>query len=245
MAMVYDSAMPRHRTRSLIVAAALFLLSGAPALRAQAVLFDGSVDTNNCYPFGCYSFGGRYQQTYSAQRFGTGLLQISSISFFGDEILAGVLASTYTLRLSTTDRGLGTLSTTFDDNLGVDVATVFRGMLSGELIPGQAISIAFATPFVYDPTAGNLLLDVAASGTTESGFYALDAAFSDEMARVFTLNGGTKGYTDPYGFGLRTEFGTAFISATTVPEPASLTLLATGLAAMVGASVALRRRRRC
>lgn len=239
--------MPRHRVRWLIVPAALLLLSSAPVLRAQAVSFDGPVDTNNCYPFGCYSFGGRYQQAYNGVRFGTSPLQIGSISFFGDEILAGVLASTYTLRLSTTSRPLGALSTTFDDNLGVDAATVYRGMLSGVLVPGQAMNVAFSTPFVFDPAAGNLLLDVVASDATESGLYALDAAFSDEMARVFTLNGGTTGFTDPYGFGLRTQFGTvpvaSLTSATTVPEPASLTLVATGLTAMAGASLALRRRR--
>src|SRR5215469_17444113 len=81
------------------------------------------------------------------------------------------------------------------------------------------------TPFLYDPTKGTLLMDVQFTGW--SGVGSLDA-------EGFISPGGSVAQVNPSGtvglFGPIVQFG----YAAAVPEPASMTLFATGLAALGG-----------
>jgi hypothetical protein len=83
----------------------------------------------------------------------------------------------FTLRIyaSTTSRSVNGLSTTFAENLGTNNTLVFDGTVNvatGNL-PGPGNTrqfdyvFAFTTPFLYDPAAGNLVLDlqIEASGS--------------------------------------------------------------------------------
>jgi hypothetical protein len=89
------------------------------------------------------------------------------------------------------------------------------------------------TPFRYDPTAGNLLLDIRnLLGRDPSNNPVLDATLdaSNGVSRVFTGLGGTA--NDPTGdvesLGLVTEFTFA-----PVPEPSTWMLLVTGASALL------------
>ena len=84
------------------------------------------------------------------------------------------------IRLSTTQRGPDNLSLRFDDNLGSDVTQFYRGPLSGvDDVKGpgpgprefcQANFPAGVTPFLYDPSQGNLIIDqISWGGESPSG----------------------------------------------------------------------------
>ena len=100
------------------------------------------------------------------------------------------------------------------------------------------ISITFDTVFDYDPTLGNLLLDISVYESTSTT--AFDAAFGggDTTSRVFTTISGDASPTADMAdvTGLVTKFVTM-----DVPEPGGLTLLTIGLAGLGFA----RRRRAC
>jgi hypothetical protein len=74
------------------------------------------------------------------------------------------------VRLSTTQRGPDDLSERFDDNLGPDVMQFYRGLVilatdidGASPVPREFYHAEFpagVTPFLYDPTQGNLLFDV-------------------------------------------------------------------------------------
>ena len=78
-----------------------------------------------------------------------------------------------TLRIyaSTTSRSVAGLSTTFAENLGTNNTLVFDGTLTWTTanLPGPGntrqfdIVFPLTTPFLYDPAAGNLLLDIQLS----------------------------------------------------------------------------------
>ncbi len=73
----------------------------------------------------------------------------------------------FQMRLSTTNQGPGSLSRTFADNVGSDETLVYDGTLTlstnnaGPLEGPRDFDLAidFVTPFYYDPSQGNLLID--------------------------------------------------------------------------------------
>jgi hypothetical protein len=198
----------------------------APPAPAQTVLFDAGVESNNGHPFGRED--ARYQQVYAGNRFTTAVF-VTAITIFADERNAsGFFGADYRLRLATTKAAVGGLSTVWDANLGADVATVFSGFLSGPV--ATAYTFALSSPFWFDPTRGNLLLDVTASNQSGSTTYSWDAVVNaTDMSRM-TFQG-----RDASNIGLVTEFRT-----TVTPEPVSALLLASGL---LGVATARRRRR--
>ena len=129
---------------------------------------------NNSIPFGSSS-DFRYQQLYSSSQL-ENCTQILQINFRFDDF-SDANSITYPdvlVQLSTTSLLPGELSTTFANNIGPDVTTVYSGELSFEAPECDAgpcpfdNTIILQTPFSYDPSEGNLLLDVAKSSTIDS-----------------------------------------------------------------------------
>ncbi len=208
-------------------------------------LADMEANEGNSFPFNIAMSGfdsQRYQQVYDASEFGMDPLSISGLMFRPDT-LAGdpfdTMISNVEIRLSTTPQPVDGLSLTFANNVGADEVTVFSGALSlssadtGVNLPGVPrdfdIGIAFDTDFTYDPTLGNLLLDISVFESASTT--AFDAAFvgDDTTSRVFTTISGAISPTADMAdvTGLVTKFVT-----TDVPEPGGLTLLALGLAGL-------------
>jgi len=226
-----------------IAAAIIAAFTTATAASAQIVVGTGT--DGNCIPFTCnLSVGSFYQEIYAAGAF-TGSGFITEIDFFRNQ--TGMLNTmSFTLSLSTTTKGLnvngigGISTTTPNANDGAD-NTLFGTYSIGGAAP--AILSFLGTPYFYDPSAGNLLLDLRVTSLTPApsgtlAFYNANSGDAANLSRADDFS--SAGFT---GYGLVTQFnldqkgqGLSVIT----PEPATLGLLATGFAGLVG----FRRRRR-
>ncbi len=144
-------------------------------LRAQVIVVPNTLATNdgnssNTTPDGPGSV--REMQIYDASQFGalSGPSFLTQFAYRPDTIPGPSGPRTATLRIfaSTTSRSTTGLSPTFADNVGVDKVLVFDGTLTWTTanLPGPGNTRQFdvvfplTTPFLYDPAAGNLLLDI-------------------------------------------------------------------------------------
>lgn len=240
-------ARPALRSAAAAAALACAALLAGPAHAAEVVVpgnlasVEGDID--NCIPFtGCLDFT-RYQQVFASSQFASlgGPVWLSGLSWRldGEQVNnLDVSLASVTIGLSTTTRAPDALSAVFADNLGADATVVRSGALTLAAVhsgvPGlQAfdITIDFDTPFLYDASAGHLLLDWTSSGgVTTRGFAFADATnvFGDSVSRV--AGDGPSGAAD--SLGLVTRFTTA--SAVPLPGTLTLTLLGLGLLGVAG-----------
>lgn len=195
--------------------------------------------------------GSRTQQVYASSFF-SGEQTLTSLAFRSTPgSRNGADYSNVVIRLSTTAFGdeQGTsLSSTFADNIGADAKTVFEGALSFAAVATDGFDyiVNFTSGFNYNPSAGNLLLDVTIpSGASVSGpgfflaSYDVANQFNDGVYSVNAVFDGnaTSGVANTAA--TITQFtGTALAGA--VPEPTSWMLMIGGFG-LVGTG--MRRRR--
>jgi len=193
----------------LVIGMVAVFLAAFPAMsQAQNVVVPNvSQNTegnyNNGFPFNVGDFGfttQRYQQVYASSQFSsiTSPTFITAITFRPDGDSGNSFSQTITniqINLSTTSAGVGSLSFTFADNVGGNDAVVHSGALSisSSFTGGNPrdfdIVINLQTPFLYDPSAGNLLMDVRNfSGEITTQFDASDD--TGTMSRLFTASSG-------------------------------------------------------
>ena len=203
----------------------LFLLTAMSA--AAGVLVVGSpANSDNSYPFGwpATASGSEYQQVYSRTQFAQPIT-ITGLEFYNTQYNSGTSAiqsGTWTIDLSTTSADWNTLSTAFAANTGADNTTVFSGNLAQPWAFGDTLKILLSTPFTYDPTHGNLLMDIVPTGLGTANNIAFDANSGNQyLGRVYPTSGRDN------GLGLVTGF-----DYSDVPEPSSLALFGLGAAAV-------------
>lgn len=172
----------------------LFIIAGLAEFSAEAatlvvppdfVAADGnSVYADTPPP----SSGCRFQEIYTSDYFTNLISQrglVVQMACRPDHVVTAsrtVVLRAYELRLSTTQRGPGSLSSRFEDNLGADTTLVFSGDLTWFTQgtgPAQGprpfdYVIPFQQPFLYDPSKGNLLVEWRA-GDSPEGRPAFDA----------------------------------------------------------------------
>jgi len=140
--------------------------------------------------------GLRIQEVYAADLFAlNGPILITEIRLRRDPAAATFQTTNSSIRfvLSTTQKAPGALSLTFADNLSSDQTVVFDGSLVvSSLINKPAtgampfdIVIPLTQPFLYDPAAGNLLLDVLQSAPSSSPSIEASNDSNDSASRVF------------------------------------------------------------
>jgi hypothetical protein len=153
-------------------------------LRAQVIVVPNSLATNDGNGSGTSPSGGptsvRDMRIFDASQFAalSGASFLTQFAWRPDMIPGASGPRSVNLRIyaSTTTRSVAGLSMTFADNLGADNTLVFSGTLNWATgnLPGpgntRQFDIVFpcTTPFLYDPAAGNLLLDTQLSGNGQS-----------------------------------------------------------------------------
>ena len=155
----------------------------------------------NAFPFDIGSTGRidtmRYQQLYDASQFSNFSAGgfITQVIFRPDAFAGGAFSTTLPdiqINLSTTSVPDDGLSLTFANNIGPDETVVFSGPLplssafSGGIPKDFDIVINLTTPFFYDPSMGNLLLDVRNFGSGITTFFDAALEHHDGTSRIST-----------------------------------------------------------
>ena len=241
------------KIEGFFAASSLLILLCAPSVRADAIVVPNTLATadgndNNFGPF--FNNSVRYQQVYAASQFpsSTGPLMITQIAFRPDGSVTDaslkIFFNTARIDLSTTSGTPTTLSPVFANNVGADDKTVFNSFVftsapvTGPTGGPKDFTITFAlNPFVYDPSAGNLLLDVRAF---ESGG-GISAPFDAESNSPFTAHVDAPDISAASGSSFATGLVTQF-QFTAVPEPSTVALGSTGVL-LVGVGAWCRHRR--
>lgn len=241
----------RRNVLAAVLGLAAFLLGGGLAEAVSIVVPNSlqSVEGNSSQPqpLALVGSGGslRYQQVFAASEFASfgGPVSISQIAFRADQSQGassfGATISNFQINFSTTSISPDGLSSTFASNVGLNDTIVYSGALSlsgstfGEPVPRSFNTvISLQTPFLYDASVGNLLLDMR--NLSGSGLYWLfdaENTVGDSISRVMSsvVVGPLPSTGTPNTQGLVTQF-TA--TAVPVPEPGTLLLLASGLAGL-------------
>ena len=168
-------------------------------LRAQVIVVPNSLATNDGNGSGTTVSGGptsvRAMRIFDASQFAalSGPSLLTQFAWRPDMILGQSGPRSVNLRIyaSTTTRSVAGLSMTFADNLGADNTLVFNGTLNWTTgnLPGpgntRQFDIVFpcTTPFLYDPAAGNLLLDTQLSDNGQSQSITIDTVVGNPTAR--------------------------------------------------------------
>ena len=163
------------------------------------------VNTNTFIPFLVDpSFGStsiRYQQVFASgpstqfTNLTAELIYISSLLFHMDDKQVGVAEwtnSSLQISFSTTPRTPDNLSTTFAENVGPDNTVVLgpKAFVFSNLATSHNFFVPFDRPFRYDPSAGDLLMDVRVTGIQNrlGPKMEVERSPTDETSRVWATN---------------------------------------------------------
>jgi TonB family protein len=224
----------------------LFLADGTAASQSAAGtitipdLPEGNLNSSTPFGLGSPYFGsyvtGRYQQVYAATGFNV-VQNITGIAFRADggngaEAGSSQLNNIF-VTLSVTSKPIGGLDTVFANNLTSPPTMVYSGPLrfvwSASSGPSRPFDfrIPLQQPFRYDPSLGNLLMDITVIvGNAGTSTFALDAVSNNGITSQVSLESTSPtGWRDASGasrnIGLVTQFLTGAPSQQLTLAPTS------------------------
>lgn len=151
----------------LIVSCLLIGLLSLTELQAATIVI-GSPSASNVLPFGEPNLFGlsEYQEVYTSNSFSDLRIKqiaINMLGFYPASPSVSVASGTYQFSLSTTSKMVGGLdSADLSGNIGPDNRLFFSGSLAGP-VQGATLNVS-GGPFVYTPSAGNLLMTILYMG---------------------------------------------------------------------------------
>lgn len=213
---------PKMKTIFLLCFAGLTLSAKSVTIGTpQGPFFEQS----NELPFADYLDGITiYQQVYSSTAF-PGLISISSISFFLSPLAGSdnhLYPQTITISLSTTSIGVDGLY--YHAPQGSDAQTLGTYTIGGN---SPDVLTFQGSPFLYDPSKGNLLLQIDTPFLAPPYAQIDNALFESDDSGSLTSRFCDESECNE-DQGLVTEFSSA-----TVPEPSSLICILLGAALML------------
>jgi len=194
----------------------------------------GNAGTGSTYPFGFSGGYTKFQQVYSSTLF-TSPLSIGTVSFYskpGTQILQQGTYNFYFNRTATAPANVNTGNPSANETGPRQFFGTYT--IGANVDAPDVLSFAGATYF-YDPTGGNLVLDVdftPIGNLVNSGRAAFDRYFDVQGTTLVATSSDAQAFfgttAGSRGSGLVTTFG----PSTTVPEPSTIAFVAAGLAAV-------------
>lgn len=234
------------RSSAILLPLAILLSVAA----SGASLTVGSANDGNCLPFNCNDTGSasgqsiQYQQVYDSSLFGASPVRITAIAFSNTLLpLFGfanvpLLAGDYDFSFAYTSAGVNGLSTNLASNITSGQATFLVFNSPGISQGFSTLTFLGSAPFTYDPTLGNLLLNLVVSNQANvpsSSYNPANGFDSDDTgtstSRAFRIGSNTA-IADSTG--LVTGF-TYFAVEAPVPEPGTWALMGGGLLLLLAA----------
>lgn len=177
----------------------------------------------------------RYQQVYAATEFAATqhpqLITAVKFRYRSATSTFYVSGTWMEVRLSTTSRNPDGLSANFADNRGPDETLVYAAtnwIVAGSSSLGKfSMGASFSTPFYYDRTRGNLLLEIRMPGNYNLSGYTLDATngASDSVSRLYaSATNAASGTLDTTGAFTQFTFQDVVISNITSVAPSGVVI---------------------
>ena len=200
---------------------------------------------------GMFASIGRVQSVYGASEFPSYPIIISKIQWRPDSFTGGAitnaLISNIQINLSTTTNSADQLSSVFGQNIGTNDTVVFSGNLNlstafitqGNGTTAFDINVPLQTAFAYDPSKGNLLVDVRNfSGCTANIFDNSTSSGFDTVSRVFSsdANATIAGASDSGGGVIQVTY-TPVAAPTITAQPTNQIIFINGIANFIVTAV--------
>jgi hypothetical protein len=188
--------------------------------------------------------GATYQQIYSTQDFASSPILITQLAFATSSEISNATSASLGLdvHLGVAATSAANPSATFSVNRGANYQDVYSNTLAFTPLLNNSFDMVLnlSTPFLYNPSQGDLLLDISLTQSPVIAGSALyfggDSSPTDD--RIFSATPSATGRVDFNT--LATQF--TFTSQTATPEPSSLFLF--GGAATAGICARKRPRNR-
>lgn len=232
----------RGKAAVFTIIALAVLVSGSAAYAESVVVPAANVSSEGGGGSSVLNDNIRLQEIYSASILPDGPITITEMRFRPSALYGAAFSATISninIRLSTTLVMPISISATFAENVGTNETVVFDGELplSSTFTSSSGgtkdfdIIIRFSTPFTYDPSLGNLLVDIRNSSGSTVTYVDAAAAPNGTAGRAFAI-----GVDAPVATGMDAGADVIQFTYTRLASPPVLLTQPTGLSLLAGST---------